>query len=92
MQPVFLKELIPHREMHMIATVNKNPFEEEESKDEEEADLNGSNIFEDDKEDIIRRRDGKYPISPASNAKKSGRNRKNSYSSKEIEMKSIIFN
>jgi hypothetical protein len=54
----------------------KNPFNEEEEDDKEET-LN--NAFE----------DNKLSVSPSSGKKAQ---RKDSYSSKEIEMKSIIFN
>jgi hypothetical protein len=72
MQPIFLKEpIILERHRH-----SKNPFEEEEAKEDEEEgmSLTSSNLF------------SEAPKSPKKTK------RRDSYSSKEIEMKSIIFN
>lgn len=78
MQPLFLKELIPHRDLLEIKA--ESQYEEEETKEEEES-LAGSNLFG----------DAQRPISPASSTKRKKTIVKDSYS-KEIEMKSIIFN
>lgn len=79
MQPLFLKELIPHRDLLEIKA--EEQYEGEETKDEEES-LAGSNLFG----------DAQRPVSPASSTKKKKSIRKPDSYSKEIEMKSIIFN
>lgn len=62
MQPIFLKEMILHRDLLEIKSA-KNPYEDDETKDENRDDLTGGNIFDDS-------RNGKYPVSPASTSKK----------------------
>jgi hypothetical protein len=81
MQPIFLKELIPHRDLLELKGIN--PYEEESKEEEvtkEDQSLAGF--------DSERSNDGRFPVSPASITKRG----RNTYASKEIEMKSIIFN
>ena len=58
MQPLFLKELIPHRDLQELKQ-EEDPYKEETK--EEEDTLSGSNIFDDKDE---------RPVSPASSMKK----------------------
>jgi hypothetical protein len=59
LQPIFLKELIPYRDLLELKQ-NVNPFGEADVEDTKEEDLAG---FEEDS------RRGRYPVSPASNQK-----------------------
>jgi hypothetical protein len=70
MQPIFLKELIPHREFQIIRDQNQSTLiEQNDEENKEEDELNEANIFEEPNERISRK-DGRYPVSPASTWKR----------------------